>query len=106
MPQGSDTFSTKTIKISVTYAMSTASVDVVAGRHSELAAEHVPECDPLVQSEELVVDWEGRVFDRRAYLDGLARPAVCLSVRDFESGCVRRYASRRNEDHLSATGVC
>ena len=96
----------ETFKLFVTYAMNTASVDAVAGRHSERAAEHVPECDPLVQFEELVVDREGRVFHRRACLDGLARPAVCLSVRAFESGCVQKYASRRNGDHHSATGVC
>ena len=70
--------------------MSTASLDAVAGRHLESAAEHVPGCDPLVQFEELAVDWEGRIFDRRAYLDGLTRPAVCLSVRDFELVWVRK----------------
>ena len=86
--------------------MKVAPVNAMAGRHPERAGEHVPECDPLVQFEELVVDREGRVFDRRAYLDGLARPAVCLSVRDFKLGCVRKYALRRNENRRSATGVC
>ena len=68
--------------------MKAAPVKAMAGRHPERAGEHVPECDPLVQFEELVVDREGRIFDRRAYLDGLARPTVSLAVRDFESGCV------------------
>ena len=86
--------------------MSIAPVDAVAGRHPERAGEHVPECDSLAQSEELVIDREGRVFDRWAYLDGLARPVVCLSVRDFEWGCARRYALRRSENRRSATGVC
>ena len=86
--------------------MSIAPVEAVAGRHPERAGEHVPECDSLAQSEELVIEREGRVFDRWAYLDGLARPAVCLSVRDFELGCAQKDALRRSEDRRSATGEC
>ena len=85
--------------------MKAAPVNAMAGRHPERAGEHVPECDLLVQFEELVVDREGRVFDRRAHLNGLARPAVCLSVRDFESGCVQRYTPRRSGNPQSAIGV-
>ena len=85
------------------YAMSTASVYVVAGRRSELAAEHVPECDPLVQSEELGVDREGRVFDGRAYLDGLTRSAVRLSVRNFE--LYEYECSAHGRDHCHGSGI-
>ena len=86
--------------------MDTAPVRTVAGRRPECVAAHVSECDPLAQIEELDVDREGRVFDRRAYLDGLACPAVCLPVRDFELGRVRKYASRRSENRRStASGL-
>ena len=85
--------------------MGVAPVNAMAGRHPERAGEHVPECDSLAQSEELVVDWEGRVFDRRACLDGLTSPAVCLPVRDVESGCVRKYALQRSENRRSVAGV-
>ena len=64
--------------------MDTASVSAVAGRRPECAAAHVPERDPLAQSEELGVDRKGCIFDGRAYLDGLTRSAVRLSVRNFE----------------------
>ena len=84
--------------------MKVAPVNAMAGRHPERAGEHVPECDSLAQSEELVVDWEGRVFDRRVYLDGLVRPAVRLSVRDFEWGNERKHASQRSENRCSTTG--
>ena len=73
--------------------MDVTSVRTVAGRRPECVAEHVPECDPLTQFEELNVDREGGIFDGRADLNGLTCVAVCLSVRDFESGCVRKYAS-------------
>ena len=82
----------------------------MAGRRPDRAAEHVPECDPLTQFEELGVDREGGIFDGRADLNGLTCAAVsgarCLSVRDFESGRVQKYASRRSKGHRSATGVC
>ena len=83
--------------------MDTASVNAVAGHRPERAAAHVPERDPLVQSEELGVDREGRVFDGRTYLDGLTRSAVCLSVRDFELdgyGC-----SAHGRDHCHSSGI-
>ena len=64
--------------------MDTASVSAVAGRRPECVAAHVPECDPLTQSEELGVDRKGSIFDGRVYLDGLTRSAVRLSVRNFE----------------------
>ena len=52
----------------------------MADRHPECAAEHMPECEPLVQFEELAVDREGRIFNGRAYIDGLARLAVSVAV--------------------------
>ena len=64
--------------------MKVAPVNAMAGRHPERAGEHVPECDSLAQSEELGVDRKGCIFDGRAYLDGLTRSAVRLSVRNFE----------------------
>ena len=85
--------------------MDTASVGTVADRRPERVAEHVPECDPLVQIKELDVDRKGRILDRQAYLDGLICLAVCLPVDDFESGCVQKYASRRSGNPQSATGV-
>ena len=78
----------------------------MAGRRPDRVAEHVPECDPLTQFEELDVDREGGIFDGRADLNGLTCAAVCLSVRNFELRRVRKYASRRSEGHRSATGMC
>ena len=82
----------------------------VAGHRPDRVAEHVPECDPLTQFEELGVDREGGIFDGRADVNGLTCAAVsgarCLSVRDFESGRVQKYASQRSKGHRSATGVC
>ena len=86
--------------------MDIASVGTVADRRPERVAEHVSECDPLVQTEELSVDRKGRILDRQTYLNGLICFAVCLSVDDFESGCAQKYASRRSGNPQSATGVC
>ena len=86
--------------------MDTVSVRTVAGRRPECVAAHVPECDPLTQSEELGVGRKGSIFDGRVYLDGLTRLAVCLPVGDFQLECVRKCAPRRNEGHHSATSVC
>ena len=76
-------------------------MNAVAGHRPERAAAHVPERDPFVQSEELGVDREGRVFDGRAYLDGLTRSAVCLSVRNLELDGYECSAHGRDRCHSS-----
>ena len=86
--------------------MDTASVSAVAGRRPECVAAHVPECNPLTQSEELGVDRKGSIFDGRVHLDGLTRLVVCLPVGDFQLERVRKCAPQRREGHHSAAVAC
>ena len=75
----------------------------MAGRHPKRAAEHIPECEPLVQFEELAVGWEGRIFNGRAHVDAL--PVEHVSVLEHVATLAERFEGveanaarlRRNE---------